>query len=834
MHLTRLEVTNWRGLPSQVVEFDPDVTVVGGPNESGKSSLRAALRAALLLPTGARGEKKVIEANRPWDSKLYPKVRLDLEIGDKSCCVEKEFLRTKQWATLHFDGRLIAQDDDVQPRLMELLGAAAEWLDVLWGVQGELALDRAAPDSLKGSLASAAQDTVMPQVAELQRLLADAYSQYWTEKRGAPTKKVQNVRDEAMRAEKAVRELEEKIACANRNAEEVETSAQQLNALNDEHRKLQAQWQQGQESLSAWESYARAAGEAESAQLAAKSLEQWLSTVQQTVDRVRKLVPRTQAWQTSVDEIKKKLGSAPSRAEVEELAARMKYLELSLQRDRYAEAESMQVPLSGELRALRDLQDTLREIDARLKMGEFRAKVIAERELNVKLQRDGGPRQELSIQSSGQFDFAAEQSFNLVLPGVATLQVESGNPSISQDIERRSELQQQLEEALNKWAADSVSQIQDRATEKETRLRQLRKPESRVLASARAAVADADDLDELSLEEREDLAGEIPSELAVAENAWNTAQGEYQQNLKSYQELTAENPVTELATVLQGLEDHWRSTPADISRDDVTIPAVDEISDDWLDQMTSRIEHTVDILDERREAASELFHSLARPEGDEVTRSVLQGWQQQIQELASQIQGLTASVNQTIGTISAHGDLFAQLVSAREALARAAAEEKKMDTDALAMKELHLAFDAARQQLQKDVVAPLQEKVSERFSFLTSGFYSGVAFDSSFKPNGIATSAVSGISLEDLSFGTREQLSLLTRICLAELLYSSSGRQIVILDDNLVHTDEHRMSAVCNLMEEAAETVQIIVFTCHPERYSKFSAPRKVLIKGRS
>ncbi len=831
MHLTRLEVTNWRGLPTQVLDFDQDITVVGGPNESGKSSLRSALRAVLLLPTGARGEKKVIEANRPWDTKLYPKVKLDLVIDDKPCTVEKEFLRAKQWASLHYDGRLIAQDDDVQGKLMELLGPASEWIDVLWGVQGEVVLDRSAPDSIKGRLASAAQDTVMPQVAELQRLVSEAYTDFWTEKRGSPTKKLQVVRDATMNAEKLVHELEEKISAANKSADDLDSSARQLESLSAGHAKLQEQWQTGQESLGAWETYARALGEAEAANVASKTLEQWLDSWTQTLERICKLVPESRTWQNAVDQLKEKLGAAPSRTEVEELIARQKYLELSMARDRYAEAEAMLVPPAAELKSLKEQDEVLREIDARLKMGEFRAKLTSEASLLVTLTRDGGAPEIRSVPTAGTEEWTAEQSFDLVLPGVAKLQVESGNPSIANDISRRADLQSELDEALTKWGATSVGDLQNRATERDTKLRQLRKPESRQLASARSVITDADEVDDLSLEEREDLLGEIPSELAVAELTWNKAQSQYQQNMSEYQALTARNPVTELKTVLEGMQAHWRSAPFE-RQAEVSVPE-GEISDSWLNDLDSHKVVATNLLKDKKEDATRLQQSVIRPDGEEVTKDRLQQWQAQMQAAASQVQSLTATVNQTIGTISAQGDLYSQLVLARESQARTQTEEKKLELDAMAVRELQQSFDAARQQLQKDVVAPLQERVSERFSALTAGFYSGVGFDPSLKLSGIITPSFSGVALEDLSFGTREQLSLLTRLCLAELLSASSGRQTVILDDNLVHTDNSRMAVACRLMEEASETVQIIVFTCHPERYSEFTAPREVLIKGR-
>ena len=53
MWLRRLEVKDLAGIASAVIDLKPGVNVLCGPNELGKSSLVRAIRAALLLPSGA-------------------------------------------------------------------------------------------------------------------------------------------------------------------------------------------------------------------------------------------------------------------------------------------------------------------------------------------------------------------------------------------------------------------------------------------------------------------------------------------------------------------------------------------------------------------------------------------------------------------------------------------------------------------------------------------------------------------------------------------------------------------------------------------------------------
>lgn len=108
---------------------------------------------------------------------------------------------------------------------------------------------------------------------------------------------------------------------------------------------------------------------------------------------------------------------------------------------------------------------------------------------------------------------------------------------------------------------------------------------------------------------------------------------------------------------------------------------------------------------------------------------------------------------------------------------------------------------------------------------LTGGFYRGVAFDPSLKVSGVHANTATSIVLDEISFGTREQLSFLTRLCLAELLAGEAARQVVVLDDNLL--------TACQLLETASQHVQIVVFTCHPERYASIASATRVELASR-
>jgi len=67
---------------------------------------------------------------------------------------------------------------------------------------------------------------------------------------------------------------------------------------------------------------------------------------------------------------------------------------------------------------------------------------------------------------------------------------------------------------------------------------------------------------------------------------------------------------------------------------------------------------------------------------------------------------------------------------------------------------------------------------------------------------------------DQISVGTREQLSALYRLSLAEYLGST-----IVLDDQLVQSDNNRMEWFRALLVEKARNFQVLVFTCRPDDY---------------
>jgi len=76
-------------------------------------------------------------------------------------------------------------------------------------------------------------------------------------------------------------------------------------------------------------------------------------------------------------------------------------------------------------------------------------------------------------------------------------------------------------------------------------------------------------------------------------------------------------------------------------------------------------------------------------------------------------------------------------------------------------------------------------------------------------------------SIEVLSGGMKEQLSILTRLAFARMLAAHGRPAPVILDDALVYSDDDRIEKMFDALHRQSRDQQIIVFSCRQRAFSK-------------
>jgi hypothetical protein len=134
---------------------------------------------------------------------------------------------------------------------------------------------------------------------------------------------------------------------------------------------------------------------------------------------------------------------------------------------------------------------------------------------------------------------------------------------------------------------------------------------------------------------------------------------------------------------------------------------------------------------------------------------------------------------------------------------------------------LRTTMREAEQEEGTNLGRALTAPITQRFEALTGGRYGKFILGAELETEGIST-AGQARDIGQLSVGTRDQLSTIFRLTLAEQLKTA-----VILDDQLAQSDAKRMSWLKGLLQEIAANVQVIVLTCRPGDYVDALPARK-------
>ncbi|MBI3746161.1 MAG: AAA family ATPase [Chloroflexi bacterium] len=130
MRITRLRIENLRRHRDLDLELARGLTVVRGPNESGKTTLQRALELALTRRVTSASTE--MDGLRPWGTgdDVRPVVRLEFEQdeddGVRPGSVEKAFRGSKGTVRLEYEGQVVTDPAQADQILAELTGIPTE------------------------------------------------------------------------------------------------------------------------------------------------------------------------------------------------------------------------------------------------------------------------------------------------------------------------------------------------------------------------------------------------------------------------------------------------------------------------------------------------------------------------------------------------------------------------------------------------------------------------------------------------------------------------------------------------------------------------------------
>lgn len=191
-----------------------------------------------------------------------------------------------------------------------------------------------------------------------------------------------------------------------------------------------------------------------------------------------------------------------------------------------------------------------------------------------------------------------------------------------------------------------------------------------------------------------------------------------------------------------------------------------------------------------------------------------------LQQVADSLKASRTERDQAKGILETLGGqgLYSRETELEEKKAEALLRRDAARTQGWCTRIAHDLIEHRKQAATKAVLTPLESRLTTAFAELTGVTDREVFLDENLQIAGIGRTRESAHAFEGLSQGAKEQLLLCLRLAVAQEL-AAEEPQVLILDDVLVNTDKVRQERILDVLGAQAERLQILILTCHPDRY---------------
>ena len=874
MRLHRLLVRNWRGVEEREVHFAATgVTVVEGPNESGKSSLVEALDA--LIEHLDDSKKREVAAIKPVHKDVGAEVEAEIETGPYRFTYSKRFHKkseTKLTVTTPRPENLTGRE--AHERALQILD---ETMDRgLWAAlrieQGQLVTQANLSEqkSLSAALDRAAGIARTGEAEETLYSAAQAeYSEYFTAK-GAERRETGVAEAEVERlklaAEKDVADLARLVADVERSAaldrDAIDATGALAESVASQERHENRQREIERLEASAGEAKFALDGATERAKQAEQRQSERVGLIDAARASAHALSELTTAGELdapafagarhdlhAADAAFGVALEAAERAEREgtvnqqdlefwnetlhlrQLGARKNRIDAADAAAAQAEAVlANNAVTDGVLKKLHASNLDLEKARAALTAGSPEFHLRALEDINPSI---GGTLRPMS--KGGEATIQVEGSVVLLLPGVAEIEIRTGS---------------------------SIASLRDAFDEKRRRFSDLCHAavasdlEAAVCANAawQAARRDiesrdrtlADDLGDLSRGELAQKVSSLTLRLAAypeARVATFPMPGDFDAARQADRIAKATSEAAKRArndaerrreaarredTRLREVRTHAEIAQAEArSKAQVTAQQLAQsraaVSEESLAQAATMARDSQSEA-ERVHGAASASLAAAQPEAARLLAENARGARQRAKERLRSIEDEQIEVRARLKERGEEG--IAERVDASETKhARARGDLARRRVHAAAAKLLFETLDAERAAARTRYIAPLREQI-ERLGSIVFGTSFSVELGEDLQ---ISQRTLGGrtVPFDSLSGGAKEQLGVISRLACA-LIVAKDGGVPVVFDDTLGNTDPTRIETMGALLNLAGRSCQVILLTCVPDRFRHVGAARVV------
>lgn len=861
--------------PIEIADLEPGMNLFTGPNEAGKSTIVAAIRAAFF----ERHRSGSVDEFRPWgDSSASPTVELEFTVDNNLHRLTKSFLGRKrcelQIGTQQLNG------NEAEDHLATLLGfnyagrgaSTAEH----WGIPGLLWIEQGAAQDIRDSVTHAtdhlrtALNESLGEVAsssgdEVLASVETSRNELLTTATGAPRGQyTEAIRQEAALAA-PIKELDAQIAAYRQN---VDTLASLRREHTDDESErpwvgFREQQQIATEKLASAERIQESLAEnkervvqiGERITFLREQLLAFSNQEQDVVKRSAALESATQAHSGATAIVKQwqsRILEATERDDAARTALRLARQEDTRNRlTRELEGIQSKAAYSSEALTNAEAEQTTllslqklavaSEISA-ADLGKLREQDRQIRDLRIQ-QSTAATRLHFALDDGSSLRIGGESvtgagnrllvdATTVTLPGLGKLEIAPGGADLAQLKHKEAELTEQQAALLQRLGLTSVENAEMRhqthtlqqadikasaATVKSIAPHGIDALHTDLATHSARAEAIQQTMRQLPLPVEGPGKQQSVAETEAAEDAARKSLSQISEGLSKAQ-ITASNAQSafesatrELANAQAFLDAPDRASRLAVTNQNLTDARAE------LATLNERIEAKTREIEQAHPGILKQDIERYRRSAEQHEKS-FNDRREKLMRLDIELQAAGAR-----GLEERHAELLRDHAQAERRVA-------ELRRRAAALNHLLNLLREKRRALTRRLQAPLQKHLSRYLQLLFS--HASLDIDEDLTPGPLTRVNASGTesgAFDALSFGAREQMGVISRLAYADLLQEAGRPTLIILDDALVHSDDERLGKMKRVLFDAATRHQILLFTCHPEKWRDLGVGARAL-----
>ena len=885
MILQSVRIESWKCFNrSAGFDFSPHLNIVHAPNGSGKSSLFEAIRCAFLEYSSTKNQslKSVVPWGTslgPFVEIYF------MDNGQEYRLTKKFFQKSNSELYIKSGGSFVKKfesksaDEEVMrilnSNLNESPGSKDKWplSKILLAPQGDLAIKGLSEDLKKNiRLSLSAQLTG---ASSFEDAIEKKYLKYFSEKDGK-LRKGSKIPEELRQAETQLEAVRSKLEQANiaYNAFEqlsekvAELRANFENSKNEleKHKKELGILQERQGEFQTLKNIT------EKKRLENSNEEKSFKQIDNTINLIENLskkIARTEAEHLKIETgLPHKQKECENAHELfvgfENQFSQFNQVEKDLEdyRTLIGDARSFvqKRKLFDDLNARKTCADTInKDIDVALSL---RSKIVAPDKLTLKKAKELAtridicrtkiesalmrfeitPERDLSLDVTkadqpGLYELSINETFTVQgaplimasIPGVATFKLSGPSVSIEEDQKSLDEYKNQLDEILSPFPTGNIDELEaltDQAKETDDKIESLQKDLAREVGphtpdelASEIGALQADLLETIAKIPEWQTVLPDPEEMEEEYSKRKKALEQDRSKLLSARDEAREHDL-EAKKNLEQVQKDLKRLKLELEE---SLRELNEQNQDGKTQeerFTERSEISMRCIATKKELDDAEKRLKNFGEDPEVQIAALQS---RVDELEKENDQNKEELQRTEGKLedAARKVSYSEKISLEE---KADEFQKRYDREVLTQNAIKLLRDTmvkCRENVFLGVSEPVERRATEIIKRIGDVRFSVVELKQDFEPLAIQPEVTSDpVSIQNISGGENEQLHLAVRIALAETLIRND-RHFMLLDDVLTATDSDRMDRILAILEELSDRFQIIILTCHPDRYQK-------------